>query len=377
MKKDKYLKIPHNCYLILTSKCNMRCRHCYGDYGNQVPTRELTGNEWIKIIEDLSKNGIFFVNISGGEPTVHPDFIKIINSLVNNEIYFMLTTNGVFNDNVLNAIINAKEYILGVQISLDGADWETHGYLRRDINGKMKKSIFDKTIYTIEQLIKNKIRVSLATCLHKENIEKIDDLKRLVINLSPNNWSISTISISGRAKDNLSLYVSERKHSIEYWDKLKKECLDNNITVEFIDMPSLVKDKSSSKIYYECPASKWFCEINSDGITTPCPLARVNSPKDKIIWDNIKEKSIEEIWNGTPFNAFRKYQQTGCSGCNVKDKCDRCPPQSIQWFNDPLMPPPYCIENGKNLELDDLENLQRKLEQAKIENNRQDYSIME
>ena len=118
--KRKKLVIPHNCYLILTSNCNMRCLHCYGSYGVNIPKYELTGDEWINVIEDLSKNGVFFVNISGGEPTMHPDFIKIINALVKNEIYFMITTNGVFNKKIKNAILNAKDYILGIQISLDG-----------------------------------------------------------------------------------------------------------------------------------------------------------------------------------------------------------------------------------------------------------------
>lgn len=131
MGKDKYLKIPHNCYLILTSKCNMRCKHCYGNYGMNFPENELTGDEWIRVIENLARKEVFFVNISGGEPTVHPDFIKIINALIENKIYFMLTTNGMFNKKILSSIKKAKNYILGVQISLDGYDWKSHGYLRK------------------------------------------------------------------------------------------------------------------------------------------------------------------------------------------------------------------------------------------------------
>ena len=86
--KSETLSIPHNCYLILTSNCNMRCLHCYGKYGIDVPNNEMNGDEWCKVIEDLSNSGVFFVNVSGGEPTVHPDFIQIINSLVKNEIWW-------------------------------------------------------------------------------------------------------------------------------------------------------------------------------------------------------------------------------------------------------------------------------------------------
>ena len=75
---SKKLSMPHNCYLILTSNCNMRCLHCYGSYGLNVPKNEMTGDEWVRVIEDLANKGVFFVNISGGEPTMHPEFEKII-----------------------------------------------------------------------------------------------------------------------------------------------------------------------------------------------------------------------------------------------------------------------------------------------------------
>lgn len=186
---------------------------------------------------------------------------------------------------------------------------------------------------------------------------------------------MSTISISGRARENEDLFVSESRLSTDYWKKLKKNCENNEISVSFIDMPNLVKENKNSRIYYECPAAKWFCEINSDGLTTPCPLARVNFHKKDNFWDNIREKSIEEIWNGSAFEEFRKYQTIGCDGCNAKDKCDRCPPQSIQWFDDPLMPTPYCIDNGEMLCLKNLKKLRSKLEEAKKKYKREEYGI--
>ena len=196
---------------------------------------------------------------------------------------------------------------MGIQISLDGPDYETHGFLRKDISGNSRKELFDTALNSIKTFISAKIRVSVATCLHKTNINKIDEMKKLIISIKPSNWSISTISISGRAKENHDLYVSESRLSNEYWYKLRDECKEKNILVNFIDMPNILKDNESSRVYYECPAAKWFCEIYSDGTTTPCPLSRVNPPKNKIKWDNIKNMSIEQIWNNEPFEIFRSY----------------------------------------------------------------------
>ena len=57
---NERLLVPHDCYLILTSKCNMRCKHCYGDYGFCKSKNELTGTEWDLVFEDLAKNNVFF-----------------------------------------------------------------------------------------------------------------------------------------------------------------------------------------------------------------------------------------------------------------------------------------------------------------------------
>ena len=88
----KQVNVPHDCYLILTSRCNQRCLHCYGNYGMYIPPNELTGKEWDKVFEDLVQNNVFYVNISGGEPTVHPDFLEIIDSLKKYKLHFIITS---------------------------------------------------------------------------------------------------------------------------------------------------------------------------------------------------------------------------------------------------------------------------------------------
>ena len=144
---NKKLLAPHDCYVILTEKCNLRCLHCYGDFGENGDLNELSGEEWDKIICDLSKNNVFYLNISGGEPTMHPDFCKIMKSLVDNKMHFILTTNGVFSKECLDAILSSKEFLIGIKISLDGCDYESHCYLRRTINNKIDEKEYICELY--------------------------------------------------------------------------------------------------------------------------------------------------------------------------------------------------------------------------------------
>ena len=52
----------------------------------------------------------------------------------------------------------------------------------------------------------------------------------------------------------------------------------------------------------------------------------------------------------------------------MKNKWQRCIPQSFLWFNDVTAPPPVCIENGKNLGLTDLLNYKKLLNEKLNEN---------
>jgi radical SAM protein with 4Fe4S-binding SPASM domain len=321
----------------------------------------LSGKEWDQVFKDLVDNNVFYVNISGGEPTVHPDFIEILQSLRRHKLHFIMTTNGVFNKEKQDAFIEVKDLLIGLKISLDGSDYLSNGYIRRDINKNINKNQYELVLKNIYALKEKGIPITIATCLHKGNIDKMEEMLQIILEIHPVSWFISTISTSGRSLDNLDVFASDSEIPKDKWKEIKDVCHKNDIFVKFIDMPSVNSNKDDAIFYFQCPAARTFCEINSDGLVTPCPLARVNIPEDIIKFENIKERGIKEIWEGKPFRRFLKLSKQGCKGCRVKDKCDRCIPQSILWFKDATMPPPYCIQHAKELELNNIKILRKKL----------------
>lgn len=145
-----------------------------------------------------------------------------MSSLANNGMHFMLTTNGVCSDDVLESILSAKTYCIGVKSSLDGYDANSHTYIRRDKNNQQNDEIFYSTIKTINFFRKHRINCTIATCLHSHNIENFDKMISLVKELRPNTWYISTISNKGRAAENMEIFVSESALPLSYWHELKK-----------------------------------------------------------------------------------------------------------------------------------------------------------
>ena len=66
--------------LEFTEKCNNRCHYCYNIWkiNDRKCDKELTTEEWKFVIEKLKREtGCRNVTISGGEPTLRPDFLEI------------------------------------------------------------------------------------------------------------------------------------------------------------------------------------------------------------------------------------------------------------------------------------------------------------
>lgn len=348
MKVDllKY-DFPYSCYINLTSKCNLRCKHCFGSYGS--PKSELTLDQWKKVIDDLYSLKLFFVNISGGEPTQSPYFKEFIQYLTKRGMHFILTTNGIFSKEIRDFIIHNKEYLIGVKISLDGPDKESYGFIRRDCYGRYNPHLFKIVMGNILFFKKNKIPLTIASVLHAGNINKIGKLINLVRKIDPVSWFISPIVPVGRGEENKNISKFYELFDASFWENLRKKSKKRRINTRLIDLPVNMGKEGLSA--YSCAGAINFCEIHADGTVSPCSLARVCIPEDKIKFDNIKDKSLRDIWEGEPFKKFRGFMNVGCDGCKMLSKCNKCVAQSFKYFGDGNSPTPFCIKNGKELKL--------------------------
>ena len=80
-------------------KCNLKCEHCGvgGDCkGEQkFQDRELSLEEYKRIIDEAKAMGCVQIILAGGEPFASKDFLNICDYLNEKQIYFGILTNGV------------------------------------------------------------------------------------------------------------------------------------------------------------------------------------------------------------------------------------------------------------------------------------------
>lgn len=74
----------------LTQRCNMACPYCYND-DHQV---EMAPASCDKVIDNVISLGITQVAVTGGEPTLHPSFWRIVDELSRAAVALCVSTNG-------------------------------------------------------------------------------------------------------------------------------------------------------------------------------------------------------------------------------------------------------------------------------------------
>ncbi|MHB8154897.1 MAG: radical SAM protein [Candidatus Omnitrophota bacterium] len=84
-KELKQILVPDSYNYIgvfLTLECNLKCSYCINNFeGNEAKRETIPGKVWVKLLNRLHSRGGLPISLQGGEPSVHPDFLYIINNI--------------------------------------------------------------------------------------------------------------------------------------------------------------------------------------------------------------------------------------------------------------------------------------------------------
>ena len=112
----------------ITGRCNYRCKHCYmsaphAKYG------ELSHEQCMRIVEQLTQCGIFSVSLTGGEPLLRKDFMEIVDALLAHNIKITtIYSNGKLVNETLLKELAARGIRPEFNLSFDGVGW--HDWIR-------------------------------------------------------------------------------------------------------------------------------------------------------------------------------------------------------------------------------------------------------
>ncbi len=118
---------PRFCVWELTLACNLRCGHC-GSHAGEPRAAELDTGECLEVVAQLADLGCRQLTLSGGEPTLRPDWDRIARAAIRRGIAVNLVTNGTTMSDAVAARVAACG-LANVGVSLDGSE-PVHDRLR-------------------------------------------------------------------------------------------------------------------------------------------------------------------------------------------------------------------------------------------------------
>ena len=181
--------------LLLTERCNLRCRHCYlGEAGE----RELPFEAVLQTLTEFQDMQGLRVLLSGGEPLLYSRWQDLNERLPEFELRLVLLSNGLLLTDKVIGQLKVDE----VQLSLDGM--ETGHELIRG------KGTWKKTVERLEALQAAGLEVSVATMIHRGNLEELEKMQNWLQKLGIREWNLDIPCISGRLGQNQDLWLDPR-----------------------------------------------------------------------------------------------------------------------------------------------------------------------
>ena len=128
-------RVPAYCEWEITHYCNMSCAWC----STLTPARnnadDLSSEQALDIIDQLSDLGTQMIHFSGGEPMLRKDLHSLITRAKQKNLMVALTTNGSASSEAMEKVLHADM----IRVSIDGTE-KFHDE-QRESQGAYKKAI--------------------------------------------------------------------------------------------------------------------------------------------------------------------------------------------------------------------------------------------
>lgn len=237
---EKYQKRKH---ILITGLCNNNCLFCFSK--NNLKINHLAIKKIKQMFDDGISEGCNGLIISGGEPTLHPNFIEIISLAKNTGYkYIQIITNGrMFSYPTF--LRKAKDAGLSeITFSIHGHNAKLHDYITQ------VKGSYNQVIKAVKLAHRYKIPMKINIVVNKKNIKHLKDMALTFAKLRVKTIGLLQIVPFGDAWINrnklfydLSKYNKNIKEFIEESKKKKISICSNRFDLElFEDYPELAQD---------------------------------------------------------------------------------------------------------------------------------------
>ncbi len=332
----------------ITERCNLRCRHCYQeDYSG----REMTWDQWLQVLDQFKSlldrwrhetgQPTFrgHITVTGGEPFVHPDFMKLLQKFAGEKDHYsfaILTNGSLIDPAVARQLARLKPRF--VQVSLEGGR-ETHDRLRGPGN-------FDTTRSAIRHLVGRGIPTLVSFTAHRGNYREFADVVDIACKLKVDKvWSDRFLP-NGAGMDHMGGEALTAEETQEYFNTMAQVRASTRkrwFCRTEVSMDRALQFLEGDGRPYFCKAGDSLITLMPNGDVYPCRRMPIHV-------GNLREQTLEAIYYANPLlKQLRDPEQVseGCGGCFYTGLCKgglKCLSYAVH--GDPFVRDPGCWHEG-------------------------------
>ncbi|UCH89649.1 MAG: radical SAM protein [Thermoplasmata archaeon] len=327
-----------------TYKCNLNCYMCHADYTRDKAVPYLSIEQLKDIFDNVNVTKLFHL---GGEPFIRGETMEIIKYFDSKGTNQIITTNGMNITKSLAEELAKLKNLVCVQVSLNGT-----GDNDNEIRGS--PNAFKRTVESIRLLREAGVLVWIHCVILKENIDDLANVVRLGHELGVGTVNFIFTQLfseedAKKSREKLKKWLGEDVEIGGYIGEIpySEEQLINSINdVKEVSKKLGLQVMFFPHIFGEQPELYWrgtlleqekpICQIH----LMP-PLSPMVGPEGDVYgctnigksFGNIKDHSLEEIWDSEPLRALRK----GMINEKLLPMCRRCPCVDIIKVSAPKM----------------------------------------
>jgi MoaA/NifB/PqqE/SkfB family radical SAM enzyme len=305
--------LPRSIYIEPTSRCNELCQQCPRTLLSREDDRDLPFEQFREIVDQFPV--LDRVVLHGlGEPLLNKDLPLMIRYLKDRGTYVLFNSNGILLTSKRGqALIDAglDEY----RLSMDGATREMYARVRGvDAFDKIWRNVSSFVTMQREQDA-SKPAVSLWFTAMRENIAELPRLIELA-----DEHGIREVYMQrfvyfekGLATSNQALFRRSSREELDLVKRCEQMCEERGITFKAAGsatpLESIVRD-FGDRPWAGCNRPYNLTYITSSGNVLSCCFApfghrSAKEYHEERVLGNVFQESIEQIWNGERYAAFR------------------------------------------------------------------------
>jgi radical SAM protein with 4Fe4S-binding SPASM domain len=306
-------------FLELTPVCNNACVGCGNVFAGDRSFQPLSAREWYVIIDKIAPWACFF-EITGGEPTLHPEFREIIEYVETLGIPFNLLTNARWPEpDSVTSLLTRASCLNSLLVSLHGASAHSHEAFT-GVPGS-----FAETVDNIKRAVDAGLSVTTSTVLTRQNRSEIESIVALgqelgargaaferYIGVPLPEWEPSAAALCEAVKV-IDVLGDTYGHGVTVESSLpsiEHPSFDDKPVRFGVPIPHCFVPNSSNG----CRAGTAQATIDPEGNVRPCNYAPVQC-------GNLLAQSLAQVWQSAVIEEWRRMIPDECLECLHFEEC--------------------------------------------------------